>query len=303
MRFPFSLTNDQIQTIINYYESDSLPLTNNYTLFRTKINTTTLTIFKTKTIMLQGGNENEVCLKLLEFLKIDPKTVNISQNNSETTSDNKLFRNLIGTDEVGTGDFFGGIVVVACYVKAELINDIKKLGVRDSKELSDSKIMDIAPKIMEMVTYTYLKLDDIHYNYLISKYNYNMNSIKANMHNSVINSIKKKVTDYDEIIIDAFTSSNNYFNYLKNVENVSKDVTLEEKAENKYLAVACASIIARYMFVQDLEQISNEIGFDLPKGAGKPVDAVILKMIKNDQQNLFKKISKNNFNNLRKYIK
>ena len=117
--------------------------------------------------MLQGGNENEVCLKLLEFLKIDPKTVNISQNNSETTSDNKLFRNLIGTDEVGTGDFFGGIVVVACYVKAELINDIKKLGVRDSKELSDSKIMDIAPKIIIIVTYTYLKIDDINNNYII----------------------------------------------------------------------------------------------------------------------------------------
>ena len=33
MRFPFSLTNDQIQTIINYYESDSLPLTNNIHYF------------------------------------------------------------------------------------------------------------------------------------------------------------------------------------------------------------------------------------------------------------------------------
>ena len=46
---------------------------------------------------------------------------------------------LIGSDEVGTGDFFGPITVVAAYVKKEQIPLLKELGVKDSKNLTDEK--------------------------------------------------------------------------------------------------------------------------------------------------------------------
>ena len=298
MRFPITLNDSQIQKIIDSYSSSSLPLTNNYTLFRAKINTTTLTIFKTKTIMLQGTTEKLVANEIFKLLNIDQE-IKIENKPEEI----KILKNLIGTDEVGTGDFFGSIFVVAAYVTVDNIDLLTKLGVKDSKELTDNYILELAPELMKMIDYEVIKLDNLHYNYLVTKQNYNMNSIKANMHNSVINSIKKKVKNYEGIIIDAFTTSSNYFNYLKNVDNVAKDVTLIEKAENKYVSVACASIIARYLFLKDIERLSNEVGFDLPKGAGKPVDAVIMMMYKNNIQNLLTKIAKINFNNLKKVLK
>lgn len=298
MRFPVTLNNNQIQTIIDVYSNCSLPLTNNYTLFRAKINSTTLTIFKTKTVMLQGTTEIALANEIFKLLNIDQEIK--SDNNPQEI---KILKNLIGTDEVGTGDFFGSIFVVAAYVTIDNIDLLNKLGVKDSKELTDTYILQVAPELMKLIDYEIIQLDNMHYNYLVTKKGYNMNSIKANMHNSAINAIKRKVSDYDDIIIDAFTTQNNYYNYLKDVENVSKDVKLIEKAENKYTAVACASIIARYLFLKDIEKLSREVGFDLPKGAGKPVDAVIRMIYKNNIQKILPKIAKINFNNLQKLFK
>lgn len=42
---------------------------------------------------------------------------------------------IVGSDEVGTGDFFGPMTVVAVYVDAKQIPLLKELGVKDSKKL------------------------------------------------------------------------------------------------------------------------------------------------------------------------
>ena len=85
-------------------------------------------------------------------------------------------------------------------------------------------------------------------------------------------------------------------------KNIAKDVLLEEKAENKYISVACASIIARYIFLKDLKDLSNKVGYDLPKGAGNQVDSLIYKLLQEKGINAFKTFSKMNFKNLQKII-
>ena len=77
------------------------------------------------------------------------------------------------------------------------------------------------------------------------------------------------------IVIDAFTSAQNYEKYLKNEANhFSNPVSLEEKAEAKYLAVAVSSIIARDLFLENLENLGRELGYQLPSGAGAASDKV-----------------------------
>ena len=76
-------------------------------------------------------------------------------------------------------------------------------------------------------------------------------------------------------MIDAFTSTQNYEKYLKNEANhFSNPVSLEEKAEGKYLAVAVSSIIARDLFLENLENLGRELGYQLPSGAGTASDKV-----------------------------
>ena len=100
------------------------------------------------------------------------------ENKEETKEINntewKVNETHIGSDEVGTGDFFGGIVVAASYIPIESIPYIRRLGVKDSKELTDSKIQEIAPILMEKVKYSVLLLDNMKYNYVTKVKNMNI---------------------------------------------------------------------------------------------------------------------------------
>ncbi len=296
MGYTLNLDERQVNLLIGKLHSYEVPATNNYTLFLAKFNTSTVTIFKTMTVLIQGKNEYDTYLEFCKYLNIDP----IKKETVKTIDINPI-QSYIGTDEVGTGDFFGGIVVAGAFVSKENISYIKQLGVKDSKELSDFKILQIAPLIEKSIPHYFYILDNLKFNYLVAHHKLNMNHIKALLHNSVILNMKRIVPNYDGIIIDAFTSQTNYFNYLKNEKNVATDVTLEEKAENKYLSVACASIIARYEFIKSLEELSNQVGYELPKGAGRPVDAVIKRIYIEKGINFFKNIAKINFKNLYPY--
>lgn len=298
MGYSLNLTAQQVNNLCSKFKEYQIPATNNYTLFQAKFNTCTITIYKTNTLLIQGKNEEILYNELCQELDIQPKT---KENQISSNALNYSIQSLIGTDEVGTGDFFGGIIVAGAFISKDKISIIKKLGVKDSKELTDNKINEIAPQLMKTIPYAVFKLDCLKFNFLSTQKKYNMNQIKALLHNTVINAMKQKIKNYDGIIIDAFTTPTNYFNYLKNEKNVAKDVILEEKAENKYLSVACASIIARYEFLKMMDELSELVGFELPKGAGKPVDTAIRKIFLDKGLNGFKNIAKMKFKNLDNY--
>ena len=181
---------------------------------------------------------------------------------------------LIGTDEVGNGSYFGGLAVVASFVTPDQHDFLRKLGVGDSKTLTDQKIRQIAPLLKEKIQHQALLLSPSKYNEVIGD-RYNAVSVKVALHNQAIFLLLQKGVEPEKIVIDAFTSAQNYDKYLKNEANhFSNPVTLEEKAESKYLAVAVSSIIARDLFLENLENLGRELGFQLPSGAGTASDKI-----------------------------
>lgn len=290
-----TISKTQSQTIINKFDEFKAPLTNNYTLFRAKYKSTTITIFKTMNLMIQGGNVNDIYLEICSLLNIIPEVT--VEKNSPLAID----LSLIGTDEVGTGDVFGGIVVAGAFVEKSQLNDLKRLGVKDSKELTDEKIIFLGEILTKKVKFSVHLLENLKYNYITKVQNYNMNKVKALLHNSVIRHLIAKVPDYDGIVIDAFTPSDKYFEYLKDEKDVVNEVKLEEKAESKYVSVAVASIIARYIFLQHMDKLSEIVGFELPKGAGPKVDLAIQRILKTKNLKYLDSIAKTNFKNFDKY--
>ncbi|MFY9537069.1 MAG: ribonuclease HIII [Bacilli bacterium] len=297
MGFTINLTSSQAGEVISRYHLYSVPHTNNYTLFRAKYKGATLTIFKTLTMLIQGSGGREIYNDICEMLSIEKKT----EKAANTTDAINL--SVIGTDEVGTGDFFGPIVVAAAYVPKMQILPLMRLGVKDSKKINDIQVLEIAPEIMRVVKTSALFLNNLKYNYLTTRNNCNMNKIKALLHNNVIYNILPKVSEYDAIIIDAFTTREKYFDYLKGQEIMIKNVELVEKGESKHIAVAAASIVARYLFIKEMEKLSEEVGFDLPKGAGNKVDLAIAKILKEKNEAFFNTIAKMNFKNWEKVKK
>ncbi len=218
-------------------------------------------------------------------------------NNKEKS--NLYYINSIGSDEVGTGDFFGPVVVTASYVTKEDIPFLEKLGVKDSKKLTDESIKKIVPQIIKKIPYSSIIITNEKYNQKYST-NMNLNTMKAILHNKVLLNLSSKYSGYDKIVIDQFTPERTYYKYLNKVPNVQKNITFVTKGEDKCLSVACSSLISRYIFIKEFDKLSKELNITLPKGAGDVVDEVGASIVKKYGIDTLNKYAKLNFKNLEK---
>ena len=249
----------EIQSFVQKYEQALAPSKNPYIRYFFKFPQASIFIYTSGKVLLQG----EAAENYASFFGYQIAQVTSGQNFP-----------LIGTDEVGNGSYFGGLAVVASFVTPDQHDYLRKLGVGDSKTLTDSKIRQIAPILKEKIQHQALLLSPSKYNEVIGE-RYNAVSVKVALHNQAIFLLLQKGVQPEKIVIDAFTSAQNYDKYLKNEANhFSNPVTLEEKAESKYLAVAVSSIIARDLFLENLENLGRELGFQLPSGAGTASDKI-----------------------------
>ena len=165
--------------------------------------------------------------------------------------------------------------------------------------MTDIKILETVPKIIKKIPYESIILSNKDYNLNYSN-NINMNKIKAILHNKVLYKLKEKIKAYDYIIVDEFAKKFVYYNYLKDNTNVVKNITFLTKGEDKHLAVACASLISRYIFIKKFIELENELNMTLPKGASDQVDLKGVKIVKEYGFDKLKEIAKLNFKNTEK---
>ena len=248
-----------IQAFLEHYQTSLAPSKNPYIRYFLRLPQATISIYTSGKVLLQG----EGAEKYARFFGY--------QAVEETSGQNLP---LIGTDEVGNGSYFGGLAVVASFVTPDQHAFLRKLGVGDSKTLTDQKIRQIAPVLKEKIQHQALLLSPSKYNEVIGD-RYNAVSVKVALHNQAIYLLLQKGIQPEKIVIDAFTSAKNYDKYLAQEANrFSNPISLEEKAEGKYLAVAVSSIIARDLFLENLENLGRELGYQLPSGAGTASDKV-----------------------------
>ena len=249
----------EIQAFLEHYQTSLAPSKNPYIRYFLRLPQATVSIYTSGKVLLQGeGAEKYASFFGYQVL--------------EQTSGQNL--PLIGTDEVGNGSYFGGLAVVASFVTPDQHAFLRKLGVGDSKNLTDQKIRQIAPILKEKIQHQALLLSPSKYNEVIGD-RYNAVSVKVALHNQAIYLLLQKGIQPEKIVIDAFTSAKNYDKYLAQEANrFSNPISLEEKAEGKYLAVAVSSIIARDLFLENLENLGRELGYQLPSGAGTASDKV-----------------------------
>lgn len=249
----------EIQVFLEHYQTSLAPSKNPYIRYFLRLPQATVSIYTSGKVLLQG----EGAEKYARFFGYQAV---------EQTSGQNL--PLIGTDEVGNGSYFGGLAVVASFVTPDQHDFLRKLGVGDSKTLTDQKIRQIAPILKEKIQHQALLLSPSKYNEVIGD-RYNAVSVKVALHNQAIYLLLQKGIQPEKIVIDAFTSAKNYDKYLAQEANhFSNPISLEEKAEGKYLAVAVSSVIARDLFLENLENLGRELGYQLPSGAGTASDKV-----------------------------
>ncbi len=286
------------QKMIEYYKDKLREKTPPYAIFQAQEMDTIITMYNSGKVMFQGTSADIDANMWTELTE-----TNKDKNENSEQYDKYMTCSSIGSDEVGTGDYFGPIVVTASYVNKKDIPYLKELKVADSKKLTDDQIRKIAPKIIKKIKYKSLILKNTEYNERHSK-DTNMNKIKAIMHNNALSSLKNEINDeIDYIIIDEFTKEKRYYEYIKELPNILKGITFMTKAEDKNLAVACSSIISRYIFLEEFDKICDKYHLPIPKGAGTKVDEIGQELVEKYGKEVLTNVAKLNFSNTSRILK
>ena len=173
-----------------------------YSIFQAQSADVIITLYESGKVMFQGisadieANVWKDQERHLNNRDIDKELKKIEDKKDEKKKENNInFYNMstIGSDEVGTGDYFGPIVVTATYVNKKDEIFLRDLGVKDSKALTDEKIIEIAKELVKKVNYKTFILTNKDFNDYTKK-GYNMNKIKAILHNKVLYSITVSYT-------------------------------------------------------------------------------------------------------------
>ncbi len=309
MTITLKVSENTKEKMIEYFEDKKRAKTPPYAIFQADEADTVITLYNSGKAVFQGisADIDARMWKEMEQHLNPNKTIEISNSDKKEKKEKKeLFidpkiyhSNAIGSDEVGTGDYFGPIVVTSAYVSIENIPILEKLGVKDSKKLNDQKIMEIVPEIIKIVPYNSIILTNKEYNQKYSN-DINMNKIKALLHNKALNNLKNKGYSYDYIIVDEFAKPFVYYSYLKDSNNICRNITFLTKGEDKNLAVACASLISRYIFLKEFDKLGESLGVFLPKGASNIVDEMGVKIAKKYGFEKLSEIAKLNFKNTEK---
>lgn len=306
MTISFKVSENTKEKMIEYFEDKKRSKTPDYAVFQADEADTVVTLYESGKVVFQGISA-DIDANLWKEMEqhLNPGVVIKEKDNSKkevkeknTINSKYYYATTIGSDEVGTGDYFGPIVVTASYVKKEDIPFLESLGVKDSKKLTDEKILEIVPKIIKRIPYTSILLSNEEYNEKYSD-SINMNKIKAILHNKALFQLKQKYS-YDYIVVDQFALPKVYYSYLKESSNVVSDITFMTKAEDKCLSVACASLISRYIFLKQFDKLGEELGVFLLKGASDKVDDLGVEIASKYGFDKLKKYAKLNFKNTEK---
>lgn len=290
-------TREEINKLYHSLGSGTKCKTPPYAIFQIKMSDCTITAYESLKVVFQG-NGAEFYSDIIKGKVATKKTS--SSSKTTTVSVSEVFPQA-GSDEVGTGDYFGPVVVCAAYVEEKDRELLIKLGIKDSKQIKDPEILMIAPQLIDHLKYSILILDNYKYNQVHETNN--MNQIKAKLHNQAFINLQKKFNlNLSTIYVDQFTPPPSYFRYLKNESEVVRNIHFETKAEDKFLSVACASIIARYYFLDTLKKMDEKYDFTFPKGAGAHVDIIAKQLVEQHGKEVLWQVSKYHFANTDRII-
>ena len=297
--------NETKKLMNDFYRDMKRDKTPPYAIFQADTGDTIVTLYESGKAMFQGVSA-DIEAGMWESIGKDKENIDyfidredVKEKKEETTIPIDI--SSVGSDEVGTGDYYGPIVVTASYVNKEDIPFLTELGVKDSKKLSDEQILKIVPKIIKRIKYKTIMLSNKEYNKNYGK-DMNMNKIKAVLHNKVLTEmVKDNVHDY--IVVDQFEPESSYYKHLSEVPNPLRGITFITKAEDKCLSVACSSLISRYIFVKEIDKLGDKYGIFLPKGANYYVEDVGIKLVEKYGVNVLKEVAKLNFSNTDRILK
>ena len=205
---------------------------------------------------------------------------------------------IIGVDESGKGDFFGPLVIGGVLVEESQLPALAEIEVRDSKTISDNKILTMAERIKKLCIHNLVVINPEKYNQLYGKIR-NLNKLLGWGHARVIENIlaegKAGAALSDKFGHDRFIENS--------LQKEGRKIEMIQRVRGEaHPAVAAASILARAEFLRRMAMMSNQYKVEFPRGASAKVDQAGRGLVKTSGREILSKVAKLHFKNYQKIV-
>lgn len=235
-----------------------------------------------------GGKQENSLRTILQNI------LNLAINNERTAHNWEVW---IGTDESGKGDLFGPLVVCGFVMFRKDRETLLRMGIKDSKLLSDSRIRELVTEIQAKFRgrYEILSLTPLKYNQLYRQFRTQgkkLNELLAWMHGRIILNLANRFP-VEGSVIDKFAGESTIRSSLRDLE--LKELMVIERAEKCDLAVATASILARNFFLEKMRDLNQKFGIDFIRGSGEPAKMILHTFISRIGKDRLPEVAKTHF--------
>ena len=202
---------------------------------------------------------------------------------------------ILGSDEAGKGEWYGPLVVEGVALTPDLIMECRRIGAaRDSKSIAKSQLITLAQKLIKLKFPRKLViLKPEIYN---SKYKdfqnegKTLNDMLAWAHSAAIKDLLKEIKfNNAKVVIDKFDFQKTEYR-LANIDRTNLEIIQKTKGESE-ISVAAASIIAKYVFETNVDELNEKYAIDLRNTTPAEIDPKILPFV-----------AKLHFKNVKKYL-
>jgi len=200
----------------------------------------------------------------------------------------------IGSDEAGKGDYFGPLVVAAVYAEPARADELRAMGIADSKTLADQRMFPMAELVERGFDCAVRALPPTEYNARWAA-DPNVNHVLADLHAEAIGALLQRHPDAT-VLVDRFASEDVLASRLRRGRCVPQRLVQVPRAE-AHPVVGAASVVARVHFLEGFKHCEEDSGTELHKGAGEPVDAAARRAFAIGGRDLLARIAKLHFKN------
>jgi ribonuclease HIII len=270
----------------------------NHAQFQARADGLTASMYNSGKLVVQGKNSEAWCV---QYLGAKPMIVSddAGDKSDKPSGGWPTEANAIGSDEAGKGDSFGGLVVSAVGLTRETLALVKETTICDSKQMKDDVILQLAPWLKERVAYKTINLFPADYNKEWRKHDSNVNNLLTALHVECIQDVATK-GQFENAVVDRFSPRLPVTKILATaLPNIG--VTEKPRAE-EFLAVACASVLARAAFLEQIVQLSDELALKIPLGSGGPVPPALRKYREIHGNDKWQQAVKIHFKNVQTFI-
>lgn len=267
--------------------------------FSVRTNGTVLTCYESGKVVVQGNGAQMLAARFLGNEDAVPVV--------EEALPEDIVATRLGSDEVGKGDYFGPLIIVAAYVDPVHLPEMRQLGVTDSKKLGDDRIRRLAGMLSEFIDHVVLTLEPEAYNarYAVVR---NVNRLLAEMHAKALSELLQRHPS-EGVVVDRFGDERDMLDAFADLgirtrgPRYPNALRVHQVVQGeRHPAVAAASIIARARFLAGLQQCVEACASDLPKGAGEVVDNAARRVVAIGGRELLGKVAKLHFRNTQRVL-